>query len=60
MDVSKLIKKLQEIQKVNPKAKILVGSDEEMNVVYTEAEIGEYIEEGEYIIYGLSGSEEGM
>jgi hypothetical protein len=53
MKVKDLIMKLQQYDK---EAVICVGSDEELNSVFTEIEVDEY-ETNAVVIFGLSGSD---
>ncbi len=61
MEIQELIEKLKQF---NPKAEVLVGRDEELNVMFKDFEISD-LEEGDatdilrVVIYGLSGSEVG-
>lgn len=61
MTVKQLIAKLQAIEKHEPRLKVLVSSDEELNSLFEDFEVQRL--EGEdgtvkhCVIYGLSGSE---
>lgn len=43
-----------------PKAEFLVGSDEELNSLFIEWQIGELDKGKKYCIYGLSGKREAV
>jgi predicted glycosyltransferase len=54
MNVSQLIK---ELQKFEPLAKVLVSSDEELNILFEKFEVATLDEPMQVVIYGLSGHE---
>jgi predicted P-loop ATPase/GTPase len=55
MTVDNLIKQLK---KLNPLAKVLVSSDEELNTLFNRFEVTNLEDDTQVVIYGLSGSEE--
>ena len=59
MRVTKLIAELKAIEKqAGGDAEIRVASDEEWNTIYNDIEINQNDEGGEFVIFGLSGSEQ--
>jgi len=59
MQVQKLIKELRQIQReAGATAEIRIASDEEWNTIFNDIEINKNADNGEFVIFGLSGSQQ--
>ena len=56
--IDRFLAHLYQIYKKEPKARIKVACDEEWNTIFNGIRIEKNSETGDYVIFGLSGTEE--
>jgi len=47
---------IKELQKYNENSRVLLGSDEELNIIFTDIQTENYEDENSVVIWGNSGS----